>query len=35
MGDSGAGLDQLQYLRLDQIGQIISRCDHLIEVEIL
>ena len=35
MGDSGAGLHQLQYLRLDQIGQIIPRRDHLIEVRIL
>jgi hypothetical protein len=35
MGDSGAGLHQLQYLRLDLIGQIIPRYDHLIEVRIL
>jgi len=35
MGDSGADLHQLQYLRLDQIGQINPRCDHLIEVRIL
>ena len=35
MGDSGADLHQLQYLRLDQIGQIIPRRDHLIEVRIL
>ncbi len=34
-GGSGAGLHQLQYLRLDQIGQIVPRRDHLIEVRIL
>ena len=35
MGDSGAGLHQFQYLRLDLIGQIIPRRDHLIEIRIL
>ena len=35
MGDSGAGLHQLQYLRLDQIGQIIPRRNDLFELWIL
>jgi len=34
-GDSGTDLHQFQYLRLDLIGQIIPRRDHLIEFRIL
>jgi len=35
VGDSGAGLHQLQYLRPDQIRQIVPRSNDPFEVEIL